>query len=330
MALAFETEAATPRARTRSSRAARLAKELTRLIFSLWCLVTATFVMIHLVPGNPVQAALGTNTPADLVAARTRALGLDRPLLTQYASYFAGVFHGNLGTSILTGQPVGQTISSELPATLQLAVLAFVVTVAVSIPLGVLLALTTRGGRLRSVESGFTGFSVLMLAVPSFLFAQGLVYVFAVKLGWFPIAGRSDAASYVLPVIALASGPAPFFARIVRAEVQSVLDADFVRTARAKRLPHWRILAFDVLPNAVTSTLTLGGLLLTGLVASTVFVEQVFSWPGLGTTLVTAIQGKDYPTVQGIVLVYGAAVLAVNFLVDLALAAVDPRPSAMR
>lgn len=330
MALAFETEAAAPRVRIRSSRAGRLAKELARLVFSLWCLVTATFIMIHLVPGNPVRAALGSDTPADVVAARTQALGLDRPLLTQYTGYFSGIFHGDLGTSILTGQPVGTTISTELPATLQLAALAFLVTVVVSVPLGVLLALLTRGGRLRSVESGFTGFSVLMLAVPSFLFAQGLVYVFAVKLGWFPIAGRSDAASYVLPVIALAAGPAPFFARIVRAEVQSVLEADFVRTARSKRLPSWRILTFDVLPNAVTSTLTLGGLLLTGLVASTVFVEQVFTWPGLGTTLVTAIQGKDYPTVQGIVLVYGAAVLAVNFLVDLALAAVDPRPSANR
>ncbi|WP_234434300.1 ABC transporter permease [Streptomyces sp. NRRL F-5126] len=300
------------------------------MAISLWCLVTATFFMIHLVPGDPVRAALGSSTPADVVAARTRALGLDRPLTDQYLSYLHDLFHGDLGTSILTGQPVTDTIRTQLPPTLQLAALAFAVTALVSLPLGVLLAVTTRGGRLRSVESSFTGISVLMLAVPSFLFAQGLVYVFSIQLGWFPIAGRSGVASYVLPTVALAAGPAPFFARIVRAEVLSVLDADFVRTARSKRLPGWRVLLFDVLPNSLTSTLTLGGLLLTGLVASTVFVEQVFSWPGLGSTLVSAIQGKDYPTVQGIVLVYGSAVLAVNFLVDLVLAAVDPRPSTKR
>lgn len=166
-------------------------------------------------------------------------------------------------------------------------------------------------------------------AIPEFLLAVGLVYVFATSLGWLPVAGRDGASSLVLPVLALSLGPAAVLARIVRVEMLAVLDADFIRTARAKRLPARLVYFRHALPNALTATLTLGGLMLSAMVAGTVLVENVFAWPGLGSTIVSSILAKDYPAVQGVVLVYGVGVLLVNLAVDTALAVLDPR-SALR
>jgi len=199
------------------------------------------------------------------------------------------------------------------------------VAVVVSVPLGAAMAVLTRGGRRKRGELAFTATSVVLGAIPEFLVAVGLVYVFSVQLGWVPVAGRSGPDSYLLPVVALALGPAAVLARIVRVEMLSVLGSDYIRTARAKRLPPRAIYLHHALPNALTATLTLGGLLLAGLVAGTVLVENVFAWPGLGSTIVQSIIARDYPVVQGIVLVYGVGVLLVNLVVDVALAVLDPR-----
>jgi peptide/nickel transport system permease protein len=292
---------------------------------SLWVLVTVSFLMIHLVPGDPVRAALGMTAPADVVAAKRHALGLDDPLLTQYVHYITNLLHGDLGESISTQLPVSDTIAQRLPATASLAILAFVVAIAVAVPLGVAVAVATRRGRRRRTELAFAGTSVVLGSIPDFLVGVALVCVFAVNLGWFPVAGRSGADSYVLPVLALAIGPAAVLARIVRVEMLSVLETDYIRTARAKRLPALRIHLRHALPNAVTATLTLAGMLLASMVAGTVLVENVFAWPGLGSTIVQSIVTKDYPVVQGTVLVYGLGVLVINTLVDVALALLDPR-----
>jgi peptide/nickel transport system permease protein len=156
-----------------------------------------------------------------------------------------------------------------------------------------------------------------------------LVFVFSVSLHWTPVAGRSGPLSYVLPVLSLAIGPALMLARIIRVEMLAVLETDYIRTARAKRLRGTRILLRHALPNALTATLTMGGLMLGALVAGTVLVENIFAWPGLGGTIVQSILAKDYPTVQGVVLVYGLGVLLINLVVDVALALIDPR-SAIR
>src|SRR6478735_1744628 len=288
-----------------------------RLLVSLWVLVTLAFLMIHLVPGDPVRAALGMTAPTELVEAKRQALGLNDPLLTQYVHYLGNLLHGDLGESITTQLPVSETIAQRLPATASLAVLAFVVAILVAVPLGVAVAVATRRGRRRRTELAFAGSSVVLGSIPDFLVGVALVAVFAVNLGWFPVAGRTDASSYVLPVAALA--------RIVRVEMLSVLEADYVRTARAKRLPALRINLRHALPNAVTATLTLGGMLLASMIAGTVLVENVFAWPGLGSTIVQSIVTKDYPVVQGTVLVYGFGVLFINTLVDVALAVLDPR-----
>ena len=296
-----------------------------RLVVSLVVLVTAAFLMIHLIPGDPVRSALGPTAPAELVAARRAALGLDDPILVQYWHFLTGLFSGDLGTSLSTNLPVSDVIAQRLPSTLQLAAVAFVVALALAVPLGVVMGVLTRGGRRRRGELAFSGASVVLGSIPEFLLGVALVFVFAVDLGWLPVAGRSTPSSYVLPVLALSLGPAAALARIMRVDMVAVLQADYIRTARAKRLPAARIYLRHALPNALTATITLGGLLLTALVAGTVLVENVFAWPGLGTTIVSSILVKDYPLVQGIVLVYGAGVLLVNTVVDVALALLDPR-----
>ncbi|WP_256448690.1 ABC transporter permease [Pimelobacter sp. 30-1] len=296
-----------------------------RLLVSLWVLVTASFLMIHLVPGDPVRASLGMTAPADLVEAKREALGLNDPLLTQYGHFLGNLVQGDLGSSIATQLPVADTIAQRLPATATLGGLAFLLAVAIAIPVGVGIAVLTRKGRRRRTELAFASTSVVLGSIPDFLLGVGLVYVFAVTLQWLPVAGNETASSYVLPVIALALGSAAVLSRIMRVEMLKVLEADYIRTARAKRLPPLRVLLVHALPNAVTATLTIGGLLLSSLIAGTVLVENVFSWPGLGSTIVQSITTKDYPLVQGIVIVYGLGVLLINTLVDVTLAILDPR-----
>ena len=300
-----------------------------RLLVSVWVLVSASFLMIHLIPGDPVRAALGPTAPSALVASRRASLGLDEPLWSQYLQYLGGMLTGDLGASFTSQLPVSQVIGQRLPASVQIAVLAFAVAVAIAVPVGVLMGVVTRAGRARRAELTFSGTSIVVGAIPEFLLGVALVYVFGVTLGWLPVAGRSGASSYVLPVLSLALGPAAVLARIMRVEMLAVLSADYVRTARAKRLRASRVYVGHALPNALTAALTIGGLLLSALVAGTVLVENVFAWPGLGSTVVQSILAKDYPVVQGIVLVYGLGVLLVNLAVDVSLALLDPR-SAIR
>jgi peptide/nickel transport system permease protein len=301
------------------------ARRLGQLLISVLVLVTAAFLMIHLVPGDPVRAALGIDAGQDVVNARRAALGLNDPLWLQYVHYLRGLLTGRMGDSITSGLPVAQTISQRLPATLELAGYAFAVSLVVAIPLGLTMGVATRGGRRRGVELGFTAVAVLLGAIPGFLLAFGLIDVFSVQLGWTPVALQGGFSSYVLPVLSLAIGPSVILARILRLEVLAALQADYVRTARAKRLPSVRLYLGHVLPNALTATITVCGLLLAGLVAGTVLIENVFAWPGLGQTMVGSIISKDYPVVQGIVLVYGTGVLLVNLAVDVTLALLDPR-----
>ncbi|MFI5953968.1 ABC transporter permease [Cryptosporangium sp. NPDC051539] len=296
-----------------------------RLLVSLWVLLTASFAMIHLIPGDPVRGALGPTAPAELVEARREALGLNDPLAVQYLHYVKGLLTGDLGTSLASRLPVSDVIAQRLPATLTLAVLAFLAAVLIAIPLGVTMGVLTRRGHGSRTEVAFTTSSTVVATVPDFLIGVALVYVFGILLGWLPIAGNDTAAAYLLPVLSLAIGPAAILARIVRVEMTSVLEADFVRTARAKRLPARSIYLRHALPNAVTGALTVGGLLLSAMVAGTVLVENVFAWPGLGSTIVSAILTKDYPVVQAIVLVYGVGVLLTNLVVDVFLALLDPR-----
>jgi len=296
-----------------------------RLVVSLWVVVTASFAMIHLIPGDPVRASMGMTASVEVVEAKRELLGLNRPLMEQYWSFLTGLFSGDLGTSIFTGLPVGHTISQQLPATLTLAIPAFILALGVAIPLGLWMAVITRGGRARRTELTFVGTTVTLGTIPDFLYSCIFISIFGLTLHWLPTAYMGGFSSYILPVISLGIGACAVLTRIVRVEVLAVLSTDYVRTARAKRLPPWRIYLVHALPNAVTATLTLSGMLLATMCVSTVFVENVFAIPGLGQTIVTAITSKDYPLAQGIILVYGFGVIIITTVVDVILAILDPR-----
>jgi len=307
------------------ARSAYAVRRTARLVVSMAILLSVTFLMIHLIPGDPVRAALGPTAPQELVEVRTHALGLDEPLSTQFVTYVKRVLSGDMGTSLITGEPITDTIRARFPATLQLAGLAFLVAIVVAISLGVVMAALTYGGRRRSLELGFTTTAGAFASIPSFLLAVGLVWLFAVSFHVFPVAGRAGVSSYVLPVAALAIAPAFALARIVRVEGLRVLSQDYMRTARGKRLPPRHVFLRHALPNTLTATLTIAGLLLGGLIAGTVLVENIFAWPGLGSVLVQSVGQKDYPAVQGVALLFGALVLIINFGVDIALGVIDPR-----
>jgi peptide/nickel transport system permease protein len=300
-------------------------RRLGRFVVSLFVLVSAAFGLIHAVPGDPVRAALGLTAPPALINATRHSLGLDRPLWRQYLDFLDGVLTGHLGTSMTSHLEVASIINARLPATVEIAALAFAVMLAISLPLGIAAGVSTQHARHARREVAFSALTGTLAAIPEFLLAVGLVFVFAVTLKVLPVAGRGGPTTYVLPVLALASGPAALLSRIVRVEMIKVLDEDYIRTARAKRLPARLIYARHALPNLLTATLTVAGLLLASLLTGTVLVENVFAWPGLGTTLVESITAKDYTVVQGLALVYGGGVLLINLAVDALLAYIDPR-----
>lgn len=300
-------------------------RRLGRLLVSLWVLVTAAFLMIHLIPGDPVRGALGSTATTELVASKRESLGLNDPLWEQYLHYLKGVFSGDFGTSLISQLSTSDIIAQRLPATLWLAALGFLLALAIAVPVGIAAGVLTRRGHGRRTELGFTTTSVVLGTIPDFMIGVALVYVFGVQLAVLPVAGNGSASAYVLPVVSLAIGPAAILARVIRVEMVTVLQQDFIRTARAKRLPNARVYLSHALPNALTAALTLSGILLSAMVAGTVLVENVFAWPGLGSTIVSSILNKDYPVVQGIILMYGIGVLLINTIVDVALALLDPR-----
>ncbi len=300
-------------------------RRLGRLVVSLLVVVLAAFFLVHMVPGDAVRAALGPTAPASLVEATREQLGLNQPLLQQLGAYFAGLLRGDLGTSIQSGLPVGTTIGQRFPTTLTLAALGFVAAVIGALPIGMGAALIARSGRGRTANSGISGFLGVLIAIPDFVLSVGLISVFSMWLSFFPPAGWGQPRNMVLPVLGLSLGAMAYLARIVQVEMIKVLDSTYIQTAKAKRLPQRIILLRHALPNIITATLTVGGLLLSGLVAGTVIIETIFAIPGAGSSLITAISSKDYPMIQGMVIVYAFTVLAVNLVVDLILLTLDPR-----
>jgi peptide/nickel transport system permease protein len=310
---------------TLAARAGAISRRMTRLLVALWLLVTLSFLMVHLIPGDPVRASLGLTAPLELVEARRSALGLDRPLHEQYGAYLKGLATGELGTSFTSQLPVAQIIAQRLPATISLAGLALAIVLPLGVGIGLAMAVVTSRGRRPRADSSFDAASGIVTAMPEFVTAVALTALLAVALPWLPVAGLTGPKSYILPLAALALGPSAALARIVRAEGVKVLQQEYMRTARAKRLRWPAIYLRHALPNLLTATLTVGGLILGSLIAGTVLVEQVFAWPGLGSAVVLSITQKDLPLTQGLVLTLGAIVLIVNAVVDLLIVSVDPR-----
>lgn len=305
---------------------ARLAlSRLAQMGAVLAALVVLTFLMVQLIPGDAALRIAGPEATADYIERLRRDLGLDRPLLVQFGHYVAGLAQGDFGVSITTRQPVAELLRDRLPYTLALAALALLIVVTLGFLMGVTVAILTREGQRAWLDHAFTSIAGLMSAVPELIAAIALAFVFAVSLQWLPVSGAGSAAHVVLPVLAIALRPSFNFARVVRSEARRVLRADFMRTARAKRLPGWRLWLVHLAPNVATAALTIAGLIFPYLIGGAVIVENVFAWPGLGSEVVRAVVTANLPVVQAIVLLLGALVVLTNLIVDLALLLTDPR-----
>ncbi|HHM05277.1 MAG TPA: ABC transporter permease [Gammaproteobacteria bacterium] len=282
---------------------------------------TLVFLLIHLVPGDPVEVMLGESAqPSDREALR-QALGLDQPVLLQLMHYYQGLLRLDLGTSLHSQRPILEVLLERLPATAELALAALAVAVVIAFPLGVLAAVK----RDSLWDSGAMGFSLLGVSIPNFWLGPMLILVFSLWLGWLPVSGREEPGALILPALTLGTALAAVLARMVRASLLEVLEEDYVRTARAKGLPSRVVIWRHALRNALLPVVTVLGLQLGVLLGGAVVTEIVFSWPGLGELTIEAIQKRDYPVVQGCVLFISAAYVVVNALTDLVYAWLDPR-----
>lgn len=298
-----------------------IGRRLLTLVPTLLGVVTLVFAFLHLVPGDPVEVMLGESArPADRAALRAD-LGLDRPLLTQYVDYLAGIGRGDLGRSFTFRKPVVEVIRARAPATLLLAGCALAVAVSIAVPVGVLAAVR----RDTVWDRGSLVASLLGVSMPNFWLGPLLVMLFSVRLGWFPVSGNEGWRSLVLPALTLGAALAAILTRMLRSSLVEVLPSDYLKAARARGVPEWKVIWVHALRNAGLPVITLLGLQLGSLLSGAVITETVFAWPGLGTLLVGAIQGRDYPLVQGCVLVVSLAYVAANLLADLLYRWADPR-----
>jgi peptide/nickel transport system permease protein len=295
-----------------------------RLLFALpalWLILTMVFLLAHIVPGDPVAQMLGEGARAEDLTQLRHALGLDLPLPVQYGRYLAGVLQGNLGESFRFQQPVLKVVAAHYPATLELAVVALLICALIGIPAGVLAA-HKRGERTDHAVGVLTLFG---LSVPNFALGPVLILFFSVVLGWLPVSGRGGISHLILPACTLGAALAAILTRMVRTSVIEELSADYVRTARSKGVSESGVLFRHALRNALIPILTILGLQFGTLLAGTIVTESIFSWPGIGRLAVQAIGARDYPLLQGCILLIAVSYVFVNLLTDLVYALVDPR-----
>jgi ABC-type dipeptide/oligopeptide/nickel transport system permease component len=288
---------------------------------ALWLVLTLVFLLIHIVPGDPVEQMLGEGAAPGQITQLRHSLGLDQPLGIQYAHYLWRLAHGDFGQSLKFQAPVRRVIFERYPATLQLAFLALLVCAAIAIPAGVLAA-HRRGQALDRAVAVFTLFG---LAVPNFALGPVLILIFSIELGLLPVSGRGGALNYILPAATLGAALAAILTRMVRGSMLEELSSDYVRTARAKGLPESAVLFRHAFRNALIPIITILGLQFGTLLAGTIVTETIFSWPGIGRLTVQAISARDYPLLQGCILVIAISYVVVNMLTDLLYAVVDPR-----
>ncbi|MBI2683663.1 MAG: ABC transporter permease [Acidobacteriales bacterium] len=303
---------------------------LTRVLYTIpvvWLVVSVVFLLIHLVPGDPIQQMLGEGAAgADIEAAR-KAYGLDAPLSRQYVNYWKGVARGDLGKSLRLQQPVAALIKDAYPSTLLLTLAALFVALMLSIPAGV------RSARRRDRwdDRTISFVSLLGLSFPNFALGPILILFFAITLGWLPVSGTaqwtepSTWVHLILPAVTMGGALAAILTRMVRTAMLEELSQDYIRTARAKGLPERTVVYKHALRNALIPVLTVVGLQFGALLAGAIVTETIFSWKGIGRLTVSAISNRDYYLVQDCILTIGLTYIAVNFLTDLLYTVVNPR-----
>jgi ABC-type dipeptide/oligopeptide/nickel transport system permease component len=286
------------------------------------------FLILHLVPGDPATVIAGPTAPADVVANIRTQLGLDQPILVQYWRYLSSALHGDLGRSILSRRQVSDEVAGAFLNTLELVLAARVWSLLIGIPIGVLAA-----ARRRSIFDKLSMVTALLgLSLPIFWIGLMAMWLFAVKLGWLPISGRggplwtaAGLQHLVLPALTLGGVQVPALARLTRSSLLEALNQDYVRTARAKGLAERLVVAKHALKNAMLPVVTVIGLQFAGLLGGAVVTETIFSWPGLGRLAVTAILTRDFPIVQGTILISAVTFVTINLLTDFLYAVLDPR-----
>jgi ABC-type dipeptide/oligopeptide/nickel transport system permease component len=282
---------------------------------------TLVFSLIHLIPGDPVQSMLGDGASPESVNELRSRLGLDRPLYVQYMSFLNGVAHGNLGTSLRTSEPVTAAIADRLPATFELAAAAMLVAVVIAIPLGVIAAV----GAGTFVDHIATTLALIGISMPNFWLGPLLAIVFAVELGWLPVSGRGTLAQLVLPAVTLGAPLAAVLARMTRASVIDELRELYVTAARARGVSRVRAVLKHAFRNSLIPIVTVLGLQLGAVLTGAVITETIFAWPGVGRLLIQSIGFRDYPLVQGCILLIALTYVSMNLLTDLAYGFLDPR-----
>jgi peptide/nickel transport system permease protein len=301
-------------------------RRLVSLIPVLLGISLVVFFLIRLIPGDPAATLLGSHATPQAVAALRAQLGLDQPLWSQYLTFMGHLLQGNLGYSFVYDGSVSSLISTSLPVTIWLLVSGTVFTLVIAVPLAVLAA-ARRGG---TADNIIRAVPVVGLGLPSFWLGIMLILVFGLKLGWFPVGGfGNDLAAHlrsiVLPGITVALTLSPILIRSLRASMIDVLGSDYIVTARAKGISTARVVFGHALRNASVSSVTVLGVNIAYLTGSTLVIERVFSLPGIGQQMINSILGRDFPTVQGITLVFAIMVVVVNLLTDVTHAVLDPR-----
>jgi peptide/nickel transport system permease protein len=293
------------------------------LLPTLFGVLTLVFFLINLVPGDPIEVMLGeTASSADKEELR-RQLGLDQPLLTRYTGFLADLSRGDLGHSLYENAEVAKLIAARLPATFELTLCAMLVAVIISFPIATLAALK-HGTWIDGVALFF---SLLGLSIPNFWLGPMLMILLSIQLGWLPVSGRGGFVHLILPSLTLGMAMAAILTRILRISLLRTVNLEFIKTARAKGLGEPLVWLKHMLRNALIPVISIIGLQFGSLLAGSIITETIFSWPGIGRLTVQAIQTRDYPLVQGCVLVVATGYLVVNFITDLAYSAIDPRIS---
>jgi ABC-type dipeptide/oligopeptide/nickel transport system permease component len=297
---------------------------LLRLLYTLpalWLILTMVFLLIHIVPGDPVQQMLGQDARAEDLTALRHTLGLDQPLGVQYEKYLSGLVRGDWGRSLRYSDPVRSLVLDRFPATIELSLAAAMVCIVIAIPAGVFSARHRGSGADRATSF----FTLLGLSVPNFALGPLLILIFSVEMSWLPVSGSGGLSHLILPALTLGAALAAILTRMVRSSMIEELSSDYVRTARAKGIPERSVLFRHAFPNALIPVITIVGLQFGSLLAGTIVTESIFSWPGIGRLAVQAINARDYPLLQGCILVIALSYVGVNLVTDLVYAIVDPR-----
>jgi ABC-type dipeptide/oligopeptide/nickel transport system permease component len=299
-----------------------LAKRLLLVLPVVWAVVTLVFLLIHIVPGDPVRNALGDNATEANVLELKRRLGLDLPLTQQYFNYWRGVLSGDLGVSLVNpSDRVFEKILERYPATIALALAGLAVAILIAIPLGVT-AGTNQGKAMDNIASVV---ALLGISTPGFVLGPLMIYLFAIKLDLLPVSGWYGVEYLILPAVTLGAALAAILTRMVRSSVIEELNEDYVRTARAKGLSERQVIYKHVLKNGLIPVVTVIGLQFGVLLAGAIVTEVIFSWPGLGRLTIDAINSRDYPMVQGCILMIALTYIFANLLTDFAYRLLDPR-----